>query len=625
MTFLRTGKLIVIHTAALLSAAVSARAGDEWQPRAQSRQPRAPRVAKPAKSLEQLVRQAEQHGTAASAHGGSSGAAGPAPTSSKAMRTPIATLSVKIQVSNEPFASLSGLPDVKDVPGLVGLPEAGGIVGESDDLYVDLGPYAWNLKHTFPPGQESSFNLPLPAALCEEDITQLRLEKKGVLGFTNAPDTFFYGLGSFPSVADSIKLLRISVQQTQYSLGLINGALSEKETVLRSASEAFDQAEKLASDANALVVEATKRIDELNSLQNELAAVDAKVASLPAKIPVPKFKKIWKVPIPDGFEMVDNPLLKPLIDKKNELLNKINTLKSDGIDWVARKGQLAADLQVKLTIRAAKLQTKVAAETAYQATKLQLNAAEATLSQLQQRLGQLEALAQKVPSVLPRGPVPGQLAVNRVTLLVNGRERSFEVGQRLRQNHYSWIHRVGDLSPVEQFVRGLRIEPAREGKPEQQSVWQEILHNPMKFFDHPDLITTGFKEADISGWEDYPKDRPHVPIGSALVIGKLIRTPNEGTDANVSLDLRVMGVECDGKRFTLIGDAGTEQFPLPRYIRCEYRFGTDRRFSDQGWQEGDVIKAAGPVRWDTDRNGFFEIHPKGKESISRLWKKDSTP
>ncbi len=494
------------------------------------------------------------------------------------MRTPIATLSVKIQVSNEPFASLSGLPDVKDVPGLVGLPEAGGIVGESDDLYVDLGPYAWNLKHTFPPGQESSFNLPLPAALCEEDITQLRLEKKGVLGFTNAPDTFFYGLGSFPSVADSIKLLRISVQQTQYSLGLINGALSEKETVLRSASEAFDQAEKLASDANALVVEATKRIDELNSLQNELAAVDAKVASLPAKIPVPKFKKIWKVPIPDGFEMVDNPLLK-----------------------------------------------KVAAETAYQATKLQLNAAEATLSQLQQRLGQLEALAQKVPSVLPRGPVPGQLAVNRVTLLVNGRERSFEVGQRLRQNHYSWIHRVGDLSPVEQFVRGLRIEPAREGKPEQQSVWQEILHNPMKFFDHPDLITTGFKEADISGWEDYPKDRPHVPIGSALVIGKLIRTPNEGTDANVSLDLRVMGVECDGKRFTLIGDAGTEQFPLPRYIRCEYRFGTDRRFSDQGWQEGDVIKAAGPVRWDTDRNGFFEIHPKGKESISRLWKKDSTP
>jgi hypothetical protein len=42
-------------------------------------------------------------------------------------------------------------------------------------------------------------------------------------------------------------------------------------------------------------------------------------------------------------------------------------------------------------------------------------------------------------------------------------------------------------------------------KPEQEEVWDDILKNPQHFFAHPDLVTNVFKNADISGWEYYPK------------------------------------------------------------------------------------------------------------------------
>jgi len=560
------------------------------------------------------------------------GNAQPVATATKEHATPapIKTLAVKVESAAGLLGKLDDLPDFQEFPGLVGLPPAGGMIGESDDVWLDLGPRAWRLGHKFPAGQEVTIDLDVSGLqLSEEDITQVRLEKKGILGFTNAPDNFFYGEGYFPSLVSEVAMLRKAVQEAQYAVSQAQSFLPDKKTAQDAANEAYKDATKPVEVAQDVLDKAVAHVSNLQNLEKELSQVVTELPTLPLKIPNPAPKVPVKIPTPLGDIDVDpldwvsdiaNPRIDQLKKKQKELTDKINALKSDGIDWFARKSAAEADLVTKKAFQAGKFFNQTVALVQYKVVTLQFDVAQEVLRSLVQKLGNLEELAAKLDNKLPSFqkdmPNVGQWKAQHVTVIVDGQEKySYPIGDTLRHNHYAWIRLIGNMSAAERFARGLRIEPPKAGATEQQDVWLEIEQKPWDFFQHPDLLTTISKNVDISGWERYPVNAPHVPVGTARVIGKLIREPSQGTDANVSLDLEVEGVESEGRQFVLIDRQIISQ---ARYIRIEYQFGTDRRFQNEGWHAGDEFDVRGEVRWDTDHSGFFEIHPQHSSDVTRL-------
>jgi hypothetical protein len=157
------------------------------------------------------------------------------------------------------------------------------------------------------------------------------------------------------------------------------------------------------------------------------------------------------------------------------------------------------------------------------------------------------------------------------------------------------------LGADEQFVNRLRVTQARASK-------------------HADEYIAGastvFKNLGISGWQSGP-------VKHAEIVGTLYHPPSAGTDDCVSLDLDVERVVVGRKWLGLkenafdIGTSGG--VPHHRYIRIEYAHRStggqdDARY--EGWKVGDKLRVAGPVRWDTDREGFFELHPTRAQDVT---------
>src|SRR5205823_14884502 len=108
------------------------------------------------------------------------------------------------------------------------------------------------------------------------------------------------------------------------------------------------------------------------------------------------------------------------------------------------------------------------------------------------------------------------------------------------------------------------------------------------------FTTTFFKDNGISGWQSRP-------LSYATVSGDLRHPPSPGSDGFVSLDLQIGTVQAQGRVFDLRG------WELPRYIRIEYLSRGDYRY--RTWNLGTRMQVSGPVEWDTDQYGFFELHP----------------
>jgi hypothetical protein len=119
-------------------------------------------------------------------------------------------------------------------------------------------------------------------------------------------------------------------------------------------------------------------------------------------------------------------------------------------------------------------------------------------------------------------------------------------------------------------------------------------------------FTTYFKALNISGLQNGPlKSDSRFP--AAMVVGTLEHPPSPGTDGFVSLDLRLERVEMNGRTFIV---DGTGSIPRQRFIRVEYCH------HHNAWpQLHDRVEIAGQVRWDTDQDGFFEIHPRGPDNM----------
>jgi hypothetical protein len=110
-------------------------------------------------------------------------------------------------------------------------------------------------------------------------------------------------------------------------------------------------------------------------------------------------------------------------------------------------------------------------------------------------------------------------------------------------------------------------------------------------------VTTPFKYAGISGWEDTGC--------SGRVVGTVVRDAAHSSGGLFTIDVRLASAQ--------IGDA---KGPPGRYLRVEVEPGTraHRVVRKNPVRRGTVISVAGPVVFDQD-GPFLEIHPDGDFAI----------
>ncbi len=126
------------------------------------------------------------------------------------------------------------------------------------------------------------------------------------------------------------------------------------------------------------------------------------------------------------------------------------------------------------------------------------------------------------------------------------------------------------------------------------------------------FTTPVFKDRGISGWVDVGRFLGR-ELQGVVAIGRLARDPAVSTDDLVTIDLELEQLRADGQRF---------HFPrpgvnLPRFLRVEcltVHLGT--RLASL--RTGVRMKFGGWLRWDTDDEGWYEIHPQSGADVTFL-------
>jgi hypothetical protein len=194
--------------------------------------------------------------------------------------------------------------------------------------------------------------------------------------------------------------------------------------------------------------------------------------------------------------------------------------------------------------------------------------------------------------------IDGQWKVAQIHLIVNGKEWvHFKVNQWLRKGHASWVVNLRPhYSREEFFARSLRLVPNEGLKGLDESVA---------------AITTKFaKEQGISGWM-----ATNVPVSFAT--GRVIRNPGKSTDGLATIDLRVESIEVGNKTFQFDGKHGINS---TRYIRVEYKFRPSGSLAKGNPVPGNGqrVRIGGVIKWDTDHEGWWEIHPRSAKDVQVL-------
>lgn len=193
----------------------------------------------------------------------------------------------------------------------------------------------------------------------------------------------------------------------------------------------------------------------------------------------------------------------------------------------------------------------------------------------------------------------GEWKPERIHLLVNERVwASFSINEWLASpDHPIWIVTLRDYSVAELFARSLRMIP----------------NGQLRHFDEDiALITTPlFKEQGISGWQKVPS----LPLSCAT--GTVLYDPGRSQDSLATIDLQMERLDV-GERDHFLFD-GKHGINRPRFLRVEYRF-REHSFpiaSGQNYvpQRGERVRICGEVKWDTDQEGWYEIHPRDPSDV----------
>lgn len=192
----------------------------------------------------------------------------------------------------------------------------------------------------------------------------------------------------------------------------------------------------------------------------------------------------------------------------------------------------------------------------------------------------------------------GEWHPQSIQLIVNGTKyASFIIDQWINSSNWYWMHvlRPSDTAE-EQFARSLRMIP----------------NNELSGFDESvAFLTTPFKILGISGW-----------LGTGLpnicAIGKVIREPGRSTDGLATIDLMLKTVQFDDRIYILDGN---HEIKHTRYLRVEYQFRAPAPIASNENdvpQNGEHVRICGVVQWDTDQEGWYEIHPRGRDDVQTV-------
>jgi hypothetical protein len=484
--------------------------------------------------------------------------------------------------------------------------------GTNDDVWLDIGPKAWKIGDDFDRGTTKTIaidligkddNLDIPAVvpLYVRDISQVRLEKKGLCGLTDAPDSVASALlPPLPTPANTIAALKQQVAYAQYALDQQQTLVGIQEKILQQQVQIIGSAQKEIASAQYDLANIPGQIanakNQVLDVQRRLAQTPAQIAQRQCHTQSTAGRVILGVltggtsELVCGMVQIANPVWQSLTNTATSLAQSQTNLESQLAAATVRK---AAALQTLATATV----TKTAVEAQKKNDELQYSAAHKALDSAQLALADAEALAAKLPLSDLSLPTPGQWKIDRVVLIVNGHDLvTFDVGDTLKQRHAEWSHTVRQMPAGEQFVNGLRVNVNKAS-----TVADERLAR----------VTTLFKLSDISGWKG-------APVSTARGVGSLVNPPSPGDDGFVSLDLELELIETMNNGFVLDGNSGIGH---KRYIRVEYKNrdasgNVDERYKN--WPVGTRLIVEAPVFWDTDRDGFYELHPDSPGQVDPL-------
>jgi hypothetical protein len=473
-----------------------------------------------------------------------------------------------------------------------------------DDVWLDIGPKAWKIGDVFEKGSTRTINidlskpygdqdLPTLVPLFVDDIIHVRIEKKGICGLTDSPDSLFDPqlLTGFNPL-DPVGSLRKQVQVAAYLVDQKKSLAEQQQKIIDQQVQNIAAAQKIIDDAANTAARAPQLVAQM---QNQVVDLQRSIAQTPTIV----VKEVCKTnDVVTGILFgVGAVISKKIVCHNENVVNDAWTRLNNNLSDVQKaKNNLEADLASAGIRSAAALQsraTALAAKGVAEATKAQaeLEYALATraLTEVQHRLQDLDEFVKKTPlgELAKLGiPIPGEWQLESVTLIVNGKEfRSFNVNERLKRGHGTWVGGISPLPAQERVARALRVN------------LNKVTPN-----DEFGRVATLAKNLGISGWQD-------APAREARVVGVLRHDPSAGSDDYVSLDLEVERIEIRGKTYLFDDAHGIRH---KRYIRIEYKRRNGKGEEDvryKGWKQGDRFVATGPLRWDTDRNGYFEIHP----------------
>lgn len=488
----------------------------------------------------------------------------------------------------------------------------------NDDIWLDIGAAAWRLTGNDRPYELADgfargstqtvtvdltdlnrYNDEVPAAvpLIVDDITYVRLEKKGIFGFTDAPDSLIDTL--IPGGATPGNVLTYLTQQDvikQAAVGVATQQLDATSKLVDLETGALDAATGALNDATAGLTTAN---NDLHRAQTALAGAQRDLANTARTVTHRVCNSGWFCWALFGpiFCTVCKDVTEKngAWDRANNIVYNAQVSVNDALasvsNWTLKQNTAKAAISAHTAAQADALIQKGAAQAALAAVKVAAAASSDAVAKLNTLIAQLP-----FPSLDP--PKLGEWQPTDVILIVNGEDfTTFRVDHKLKQHSSSFSHIVKwKQSPAEVMARSLRVNVnPRTGHA------GEVVSR----------FTTEFKKLGISGWQ--PR-----PVSEATVTGVLQNPPSPGSDGYVSLDLKVESLRANGREFTLDGNHGIQH---DRYIRIEYLHNVngveiDPRFLT--WHVGDRFVVSGPVKWDTDRFGFYEIHPAAAAAISKV-------
>jgi hypothetical protein len=198
-----------------------------------------------------------------------------------------------------------------------------------------------------------------------------------------------------------------------------------------------------------------------------------------------------------------------------------------------------------------------------------------------------------------------------ITLVVNGNDyKTVAIEDPLNSRCWYWRSQDPDDHDLNIFASSLRMLPNKR---------LNLLDKVTGIF-----TTNLFKKHGISGWLLNPVERQC--NGSAPRSDRTLALPpicatgeviakGISDDGLETIDLRLARLESfpgdsRGTSQDLVLDK-TQGFVQPRYLRVENGYRHNQVF------KGDIARICGDVLWDTDREGWWEIHPRKSDDVRR--------